>query len=188
MSNTQQAYTRYPELQKAVDNCLADRDSLHALRTAINATIEQLEANIPDPETTIVIDMEASDKPAAFAALHGGLTMIMEAENKECEQPESISFVASEAYCMIEEIKKQHPEAMEAAKQRHERCYPAQPKGEVYTREQMFVMFISLVEHSDVVFSAIKESGAETVGESFDYVMTVINNAKTKYNEQTNSI
>jgi len=52
MSNTQQAYERYKELKEAYDQCSSDINMLseYHLRTAINATIEALEAQIPQGE------------------------------------------------------------------------------------------------------------------------------------------
>lgn len=177
MSSTPQAYTRYPELQKAVDNCLADRDSLHALRTAINATIEALESQIPDPETTIVIDMEGRLDSEAYMAIYGGLTMIKESESKAATEPGMFSLVGAEAYGILEDIKEQHPKEMADAKAYYDRYYPAQqiPKGEVYTRDDMLMLFAATMDNKDLILEAMPD---ETIEGAFDFIVGKIKEAR----------
>lgn len=73
--------------------------------------------------STIRIDIDGRMHEHMFMALYAGLKMIQEAEKKQ-EKEGMFSLVGAEAYCLIEDLKKQFPGQMKIAQADTEHYYP----------------------------------------------------------------
>ncbi len=80
----------------------------------------------------IIFDIEASEKECAFFSLYAGLRMYKEYKDKQVELQNKVangfgkelfSIAAAEAYCLLEQLKENHPEEFKEAEEEFNECY-----------------------------------------------------------------
>lgn len=70
----------------------------------------------------ILFDLELTDRESSFFALYTGLRMYKEQRNRSVE-PEVFSISGAEAYGLLQQLKRQHPEQFAQAEQEYNDVY-----------------------------------------------------------------